>query len=140
MAAGWGVPAGVVPLALLAIPLAGAAGSLLGGRAERLGPLGLTVLLTSAAGALATAGLVARPAGLVGVAVFYGLWRVALVIAEVRMQEAITGSSRATISSVAGLGAELAGIAMFGAWVAGGLTFTICLAFAAALLLPRKLG
>ena len=73
-------------------------------------------------------------------AVFYGLWRVALVIAEVRMQDAVTGSSRATISSVAGLGAELAGIAMFGAWAAGGLTFTICLAFAAALLLPRKLG
>jgi len=74
------------------------------------------------------------------VAVFYGLWRIALVVAEARLQAAITGPSRATISSVAGLGAVLAGIAMFGAWAAGGLTLTVVLAFAAALLLPRKLG
>lgn len=140
LAAGWRVSAGVVPLALLAIPLAGAAGALFGGPAARLGPLGLTVLLTTAAAALGTAGLVARPAGLAGVAVFYGLWRIALVVAEARLQAAITGPSRATISSVAGLGAELAGIAMFGAWAAGGLTLTVALAFAAALLVPRKLG
>ncbi len=140
LAAGWGVSAGVVPLALLAIPLAGAAGALFGGPAARLGPLGLTVLLTTAAAALATAGLVARPAGLAGVTVFYGLWRIALVVAEARLQAAITGTSRATISSVAGLGAELTGIAMFGAWAAGGLTLTVALAFAAALLVSRKLG
>lgn len=140
LAAGWGVPAGVVPLALLAIPLAGAAGALFGGPAARLGPFGLTVLLTTATAALGTAGLVARPAGLAGVAIFYGLWRIALVVAEARLHAAITGPSRATISSVAGLGAELAGIAMFGAWAAGGLTLTVSLAFAAALLVPRKLG
>jgi len=139
LAAGWGVETSAIPLALLAIPLAGAAGALFGGRASRLGPLGLTVLLTTAAAALGTAGLVARPAGLAGVAIFYGLWRVALVVAEARLQAAITGPSRATISSVAGLGAELAGIAMFGAWAAGGLTLAVALAFAAALLVPRKL-
>jgi len=140
LAAGWGVSVGVVPLALLAIPLAGAAGALFGGPAARLGPLGLTVLLTTAAAALGAAGVVARPVGLAGVAAFYGLWRIALVVAEARLQAAITGPSRATISSVAGLGAELAGIAMFGAWAAGGLTLTVALAFAAALRLPRKLG
>lgn len=137
LAAGWGVSTGVVPLALLAIPLAGAAGALVGGPAARLGPLGLTVLLTTAAAALGTAGLVARPEGLAGVAVFYGLWRIALVVAEARLQAAITGRSRATISSVAGLGAEGAGLATFGAWAAGGLTLTVALVFAAALLLPR---
>jgi len=140
LAAGWGVETGAIPLALLAIPLAGAAGALFGGQATRLGPLGLTILLVTAAAALGMAGLVARPAGLAGVAIFYGLWRIALVVAEARLQAAITGPSRATISSVAGLGAELAGIAMFGAWAAGGLTLTVALAFAAALLLPRKLG
>lgn len=140
LAADWGVATSVIPLALLAIPLAGAAGALCGGRARRLGPLGLTLLLTMAAAALGAAAMLARPEGLVGVAVFYGLWRVALVIADVRLQAAITGPSRATISSVAGLGAEVVGIAMFGAWAAGGLTLAVVLAFAAALLLPLRLA
>lgn len=139
LASSWGIETSVVPLALLAIPLAGAAGALLGGRAARLEPRGLTVLLAAAA-ALAAADIVARPLGLVGVAAFYGLWRVGLVVAEDRLQAAIAGPSRATITSVAGLGAELAGLAMFAAWAAGGLTVAVALVFAAALLLPRRLG
>jgi len=136
----WGVPTGIVPLALLAIPLAGAAGALFGGPAARLGPAGLTVLLGTAAGALGAAALAQRPAGLAGVAVFYGLWRIALVVADARLQDSITGRSRATVSSVAGLGSEVAGLAMFGAWAAGGLNLAVALALAAALVLPRKLG
>lgn len=139
LAADWGVATGLIPIALLAIPLAGAAGALCGGRAVRIGPRGLTALLVTAAAALGAAGLLARPVGLAGVAVFYGLWRTAIVVAEARLQAAISGPSRATISSVAGLGSEVVGIAMFGAWAAGGLTLSVALAFAAALLLPRML-
>ena len=140
LASSWGVPTGLVPLALLAIPAAGAAGALFGARAQWLGPAGLAVLLGSGAGALGVAGLARHPAGLAGVALFYGLWRVALVVADTRLQESITGPSRATVTSVAGLGSEVAGIAMFGLWALAGIPLAVGLAFFAALALPRRLG
>ena len=52
----------------------------------------------------------------------------------------VTGSSRATVSSIAGLGSEVAGMAMFGLWALGGLSLAVALAFLAALALPRSLG
>lgn len=140
LAYSWGVPTGLVPLALLAIPAAGAAGALFGARARWLGPVGLAMLLGSAAAALGAAWLAHHPAGLAGVALFYGLWRIALVVADTRLQQSIEGPSRATVTSVAGLGSEVAGVAMFGLWALAALPLAVGLAFVAALALPRSLA
>jgi hypothetical protein len=43
-----------------------------------------------------------------------------LVVAETRLQEAITGPARATVTSVAGVGVELAAPVVFAAYTAGG--------------------
>jgi MFS family permease len=117
----WGVPTGVTPLVVLVIPLTGAVGASLGGMARRL-PIGLiATALGLAAGALAVAARWGHPAGLASVAVFYGLYRAALVVAETRLQERITGPYRATITSVAGLLTEVACFGLYALWAAGGL-------------------
>jgi hypothetical protein len=108
-----------VPLAVLAVPLAGAAGAALAGRARRLPAPPLAGLLAGAAVLLGLAALWARPAALAAVAVFYGLYLAVLVVAEARLQDRIGGRYRATITSVAALGVELASLAVFAAWALG---------------------
>ena len=135
IAADWRVPVALVPLATLAIPLAGAAGAALGG--TRL-PLGL--LLGASAVLLGVTGVVAHPFGLVGVAVFYGVYRLVWVSAEARLQARITGDARATVTSVAGLGSEVFAFAVYGAWVFGGVVAVaaVVLVPASALSLPGR--
>jgi hypothetical protein len=120
LAADRGVPVTVVPFAVLAIALAGALGAALGGRADRLPDRALPALLTVAAGLLTLATVVSRIAALAAVAVFYGLYLAVLVVAETRLEGRIASAHRATITSVAGLGIELASLLVFAAWAVGG--------------------
>jgi predicted MFS family arabinose efflux permease len=120
LAGDWGVATTAVPFAVLVIALAGAAGAALGGRADRLPGARLLALLVVAAGCLAAAASWARPVALAVLAVFYALYLAVLVVAEARLQDRITGTHRATITSVAGLGIELASLLVFAAWALGG--------------------
>ena len=139
LAAQWGVPTAAVPLALLAIPLAGAAGAALGGEASRLSSSWLGALMAVAVGLLATAGLLHRPAGVAVIAVYYGVYRLVLVVADARLQQRITGPARATVTSVAALGSELATIVLFAAWALGQLVVVAGLGLLIAALLPAWL-
>ncbi|MCW2684268.1 MAG: major facilitator superfamily 1 [Blastococcus sp.] len=130
LAAARGVPVGAVPFAVLATALAGAAGAALGGRAERL-PDGVLPVLLGVAGLCLGAAAVLPPAvALASVAVFYGLYLAVLVVAEARLQERIAGSRRATLTSVAGLGIELASLLVFTAWALGGVVAVAVLVLA----------
>lgn len=117
----WGVATALVPLATVAIPLAGAAGAALGGLANRLRPATLALLLAAGLTLLGAAGIVAHPAGLVAVTAFYGVYRAAVVVADARLQERVASGARATVSSVASLGTEIACFAVYGIWALGGL-------------------
>lgn len=139
LAQDWGVPTTAVPLAMLAIPLAGAVGAALGGSAGRLHPSGLAILFGVAVLTLGAAGLVRHPAGLAGVALFYGLYRLVLVVADARLQERIDGRARATVTSVAGMGGELAAFALFAGWALGGLLLVVAFMLVLAPALPRLL-
>jgi MFS family permease len=121
LAVQWGVPTALVPLATLAIPLAGAAGAALGGAANRLPAAALAGMFALGLVLLGTAGIVAHPAGLVAVTTFYGLYRMVAVVADARLQDRIAGSARATVTSVAALGTEIACFAVYGTWAVGGL-------------------
>lgn len=131
MAAGWGVSPAAVPLAILAIPLAGAVGAALGGRAARLPDRTVVVLFVLAVGSLAAAAVWGRPLAIAAVAVFYGLYRAVLVVAEARLQHRIVGAHRATVTSVAGLGSELTTLLVYGAWTVGATGALAVLAAAA---------
>ncbi len=134
-----GVPIAAVPFAMLPITLAGVAGAALGGRANHLGPRVLGLVLGAAMVLFGAAAVVPGPAAVAVVAAFYGLYRTVLVVVDVRLQERIEGPSRATVTSVAGLGVELAGLAVLGAWATGGGLLVAALWLVAALALPRTL-
>ncbi|MEV8440933.1 MFS transporter [Actinosynnema sp. NPDC051121] len=133
VAAQWRVPVPVVPLATVAIPLAGAVGAALGGRRV---PSGL--LLGGSAVLLGVMGVVAHPFGLAGVAVFYGVYRLVWVSAEARLQARITGDARATVTSVPGLGSEVFSFAVYGAWVLGGVVAVAVVVLVPAFLLSGR--
>jgi MFS family permease len=135
MAAAWGLPTSAVPLAILVVPLTGAVGAALGGRAGRLSGRPLAGLLVVSGVLLAAAGLWARPAALGAVALFYGLYLAVLVVAEARLQDRITGRYRATITSVAALGIEVTSLGVFAAWaVRGPVGVAVLVLFVAAVL------
>ncbi|MGY1723893.1 MFS transporter [Blastococcus sp. SYSU DS0533] len=114
------VPVAAVPVAVLAVSLAGAAGAAMGGRLVRPpGRLLGALLLAAGLGML----LAAATAGLLVVAVLgvaYGVYLAVLVAAEAELQRRISGPYRATITSVAGAGVELSSMLVFAAWAAGG--------------------
>ncbi|MFF9627230.1 MFS transporter [Streptomyces griseosporeus] len=111
-----GVSDAFVPYLLLLVWAGATAGGLLAGPAERLGTRGLAALLTGAALALAAGALSGRPAGLVLVAVAFGGFQLATVLADARLQHRIEDTGRATLTSVAGLGTELGTVAVYGAY------------------------
>jgi hypothetical protein len=122
----WGVPVPWIPIAALGIPLVGGAGTWwIAHRSPTRKPFTVAVLalaLGSGAVLLGLSEWFGRPAGLVGVAMFYGIYRVVLVAMNSKLQDAITGPARATVNSVAGLGSELAAIAIYGLWAVDGLS------------------
>ncbi|WP_055692763.1 MFS transporter [Streptomyces prasinus] len=111
-----GVADGAVPHLLLLIWAGATAGSLLAGEGERLGTNGLAALLAGAGLALAAGTLTGTPAGLVLVALAFGGFQAATVLADARLQRRIEGTGRATLTSLAGLGTELATVAVFGGY------------------------
>jgi hypothetical protein len=131
LAGGWGVPTALVPVAVVAIPLTGALGAALAGRAGRLPGAVPAGLLAAAGVLLAAAALWARPAALAVVAVAYGLYLAVLVGVEARLQERIPSRSRATLTSVAALGLELASLLVFAAWAVHGALAVAVLVLAA---------
>lgn len=134
-----GIPVEAVPLAMLPITVVGAAGAALGGAAYRLPRWGLAAVLGAAVLALGASVLVLHPAAIVAIALFYGLYRMVLVVVDARLQDRIDGSARATVTSVAGLGVEIVGLGVFAAWAAGGGLLVAGLWLAVALVLPRWL-
>ncbi|MGH9190415.1 MAG: MFS transporter [Acidimicrobiales bacterium] len=133
----WGVATSMVPLAVLGIPLAGAAGASLGGSASRLRPRTLAMALTGAVAVFSAAGMLRRPVGMVGIAVAYGLYRLVLVVIDTRLQQQIEGRARATVTSVASFGTDLSAIALYAAWAMGQPLLVGVIALAVAAHLPR---
>ncbi|WP_155054452.1 MFS transporter [Streptomyces blattellae] len=126
----FGVPDERVPYLLLLIWAGATAGSLLAGPAERLGTAGLAGLLAGAALALAVGATAPSMAGIGLVALAFGGFQLATVLADARLQERIDDSRRATLTSLAGLGTELATVATYGAYATIGATAAHSTAFA----------
>ncbi|WP_328222602.1 MFS transporter [Streptomyces sp. NBC_00310] len=125
-----GVAEQTVPYLLLVIWVGPAIGSLLTGVGERLSPAGLGVVLAGCAFALAVGALTGTPAGIALVAVAFGGFQLVNVLADARLQDRIDGARRATVTSVASMGTEMATVAVFGAYAAIGASHAHGTAFA----------
>ena len=122
-----GAATSVVPV-LVAVTVVGSLlGSLLAGRTEAMHArtmaralctaavlFGAGALLAGAAGRWPGAVYVLTGLGFVALAVSYGIVYNAGIVAEARLQDAISGPARATVMSVAGLSQELVSLAVFG--------------------------
>ncbi|MCO1659412.1 MFS transporter [Pseudonocardia sp. S2-4] len=137
--ASWGVPVAWVPIVDLPIVLAGVLGAALAGLVNRLGAGAIGALLAAAMLLLGGAGLLAHPAGVAAVALFYGIYRAIVVVCDARLQDRIASRSRATVTSVAGLGTDLVSFAIYAAWVVGEVVALAVLGLLVAAVLPRLL-
>ncbi|MEV0160307.1 MFS transporter [Nonomuraea fuscirosea] len=126
-----GVARAAVPLVILLVWVGATVGGLLAGPAERLPARAYGPLLVLAALAMAGGALSGSPAGFVAVALAFGAFQLAQVLADVRLQARISGPARATVTSVAGLGTNVVTVGVFAAYGAAssyvphGVTFAL---------------
>lgn len=114
-----GAPTETIPL-LLAIPMVGQiVGTALAGRAARASSRTIAALPVVAAAGLAVVSWVGSIGAFVALGVATGILWALSIVAEARLQDAITGRSRATVMSVAGVASEGAGLLVVG-WYAVG--------------------
>jgi hypothetical protein len=111
-----GVGRETVPALLLLLWLGVTVGGLLAPLGERLSDRGYAALLVVSGLALAAGALYARPAGFVLVAAGFCGFQLATVLADARLQARITGSARATVTSLAGTATDLGTITVYGAY------------------------
>ncbi len=107
------VPDAWIPVVLAGLPLAAAAGTAAAGVAAKARPAVVGLPLVVVTGMVIIAAATASPALLPILGGWWFVVNLATVLVDARLQDAVTGPSRATVTSVAGLGSELAAIAMF---------------------------
>lgn len=125
-----GVAEQTVPYLLLVIWVGPAIGSLLTGVGERLGMSGLGLVLAGSAFALAVGSLMGTPVGIGLVAVAFGGFQLVNVLADARLQDRIEAARRATLTSVASMGTELATVGVFAAYAMVGASYAHGVVFA----------
>jgi MFS family permease len=131
LARGTGAATGVIPLLIAGTVAAQAIGGALAGPAYRL------PAATFAGGLAVTAVLIASGAlsgsawGFLPIAIGYGVLQLVIVVSESRLQDAITGPARATVTSVSGLFAEVSAIAVYAGFAVGSVWFTMSILVAA---------
>ncbi|MFF3442049.1 MFS transporter [Streptosporangium sp. NPDC002721] len=118
LAIGTGVATHVVPLLVLLVSAGIAAGGVLAGAGRSLTDRKFAALLTFGALTLGAGALSGVAAGFVALAAAFCAFQLATVLADVRLQESITGPARATVTSLAGLGTELAALLVYGGYAA----------------------
>jgi predicted MFS family arabinose efflux permease len=102
-----------IPLLLGLLPLAAAVGGWAAGVWSGLASRAIGVALVAAAMVTVVVAAFAPIWGLIALAVWYGMVEFARVVADVRLQHAVRGPARATVTSVAGFGAEVAAVLLF---------------------------
>ncbi|MFC4013949.1 MFS transporter [Nonomuraea purpurea] len=109
-----GVAKTTIPLLILVVWIGATSGGLLAGAAaERMSTRGYALTIALAAPAMAVGAMSGHPAGFVLIALAFGAFQLAGVVADTRLQERISGPARATVTSVAGLGTNLVTLVVY---------------------------
>lgn len=115
----------LVPLLIAGTVAAQAIGGALAGPAYRAPGWLLAIGLALAAALLAWGALSGTAGGFVPIAVGYGVMQLVIVVAEARLQDAITGPARATVTSVSGLFAEVFAVLVYAGFALGSVWFAL---------------
>jgi len=115
----------IVPLLIAATVAAQAIGSALAGPAYKLPKATFAVALGIAAASIATGALSRSAWGFAAIAIGYGALQLVIVVADARLQDAITGPARATVTSVSGLFSEVFAIATYAGFALGSVWFAM---------------
>jgi predicted MFS family arabinose efflux permease len=113
-----GVSDAAVALLMVVIWAGAAAGGLLAGRAARIRSRTLAGLICCGAALLAAGALADHLAGVVAVAAGFGIFQLATIVSDTRLQESITGPARATVTSLAGMSTDIATLVVYGSYAA----------------------
>ncbi|WP_262508484.1 transporter [Streptomyces spongiicola] len=116
LAAATGAATATVPLLVLVVWVGVTLGSLLVGLGERLPGPALGAAVAAGSVALSVGALSGGPGGFVLVGAGFLVFQLVDVLADARLQEVIKGPSRATVTSLAGLGTGLSTLLVFGAY------------------------
>ncbi|WP_344194573.1 MFS transporter [Kribbella karoonensis] len=126
-----GAANGVIPLLIAGTVAAQAIGGALAGPAYKLPVATFTVGLAASAVLIATGALGRSAWGFLPIAIGYGVLQLVIVVSEARLQDAISGPARATVTSVSGLFAEVSAIAVYGGFALGSIWFPMSVLIAA---------
>lgn len=116
LAAATGVAPATVPWLVLVVWVGVVLGSLLVGPGERLSGRMLGAAVAAGATSLAAGALSGGPGGFLLVGAGFLVFQLTDVLADARLQEAISGPSRATVTSLAGLGTGLTTLLVYGTY------------------------
>jgi MFS family permease len=120
-----GASATDVPLLVSLTVLGQFIGSAAAGRTATMSRRAVTIAIAAGGALIAAGALVRHPAGFVAIAVGYGLAENAAVVSDAKLQDTIEGTARATVTSVAGLTAEVVAVAIFATVALGSAQFSI---------------
>lgn len=126
-----GVPTARIPLVVVVVYAGVTLGGLLGGVANRLSRTAEAGILGIAGAALVAGALAGHPVGFLAIAVGFAGVQLVEIGAGERLQQAIDGASRATVTSLAGLGTELATMSVFAGYGAASIGWDQGVVFAA---------
>jgi MFS family permease len=107
-----------VALLMVVIWAGAAAGGLLAGRAAQFSSTALAGLICCGAMLMAAGALSRHPLGVLALAAAFGIFQLATVVADTRLQNSITGPARATVTSLAGMSTDVATLAIYGSYAA----------------------
>lgn len=114
-----GVSTTIIPI-LIAVTVVGqAVGTALVGRTAAASARTVALFLAGGALLISVGALVTPYAGFVAIAVGYGLANNAMLVGETRLQDAITGPARATVTSVLGVLEEVFAVTLFAGFALG---------------------
>jgi MFS family permease len=88
-------------------------GTALAGRTARMAPATLGAVVAVSAVLLSVGSITGHVVGFAAIAVGYGLINNAMIVGEARLQDAIQGPARATVTSVSGVTVEVAALALY---------------------------
>jgi hypothetical protein len=113
-----GMSDAAVALLMVVVWAGAAAGGLLAGRAARIRSRTFAGLICCGAALLGLGALADHAAGVVAVAAAFGIFQLATIVADTRLQDSITGPARATVTSLAGMSTDVVTVLVYSSYAA----------------------